>query len=82
MAATLGSVFFAAASPAMTGMLDALSGGLLLAMAVRDDDSGGVRQGAAFQRDRCQYWDSPSLPRVAALDKPASLKRTRRARVA
>lgn len=34
LAAALGSVFFAAASPTMAGMLDALSAGILLAMAV------------------------------------------------
>jgi len=34
LAAALGSVFFAAASPTMAGMLDALSGGVLLAMAI------------------------------------------------
>ena len=34
VAAVLGSVFFAAASPTMAGILDALSGGILLAMAV------------------------------------------------
>lgn len=34
VAAALGAVFFSAASPAMAGMLDALSAGLLLAMAI------------------------------------------------